>query len=165
MGIASLALFAIGGIAPAPARAQSGDVDFWADELDVGGCELGTSASSFWYVVNPSSAKNSVTVFVQGTDGPFTTPNKGASAVIKPGNYVWGNVGFTPTAVGQAKGTLTVLTSDPASSLLILPLRGTGVNGDDLPDLSGRWQAPNGGIGFIIGHGNGPADQLSLIHI
>lgn len=157
-GIVALALFAIGGIAPAPARAQSGHIDFSADELDVGGCELGTSASSFWYVVNPS-ATSSVAVFVQGTDGPFTTPNKGASAVIKPGHYVWGNVGFAPTAVGQAKGTLTVVTSDSANSLLILPLRGTGVNGDDLPDLSGRWQEPNGGMGFIIGHDNRQAVQ------
>src|SRR5262249_14518924 len=108
----------------------------------------------FWYVVNPSSAKNSVAVSVQGTDGPFTTPNKGASAVIKPGHYVWGNVVFTPTAVGQAKGTLTVLTSDPASSLLILPLRGTGVIGEDLPDLSGRWYTLSGDSGFIIVHGD-----------
>jgi hypothetical protein len=146
--IAVLVLAGVGWIAPAPARAQDGIVFWEAPSFDLGGCEVGTSYTTYFYVGN--TAKVPIYARVAGTNGPFFG-YKGSEGLLSPGQWVAWPVTFQPTTPGQASGALEVDSSYLPSAVEILPLKGTGVNGPDIPDLSGTWSNTSG-IQFDISH-------------
>jgi hypothetical protein len=144
-GLAALVLVGIGGAATPPAQAQSSGrtgVEFWTPEVDLGPAEVNGRYGGVAYVVNFGGFP--VSIRVDGATGPFETPDKGVSWSLKPGYYVTLHVDFVPKAVGSATGQLLVETSDLSSPFLISGLKGKGVDGDKLPDLSGFWQTGGG---------------------
>ena len=99
---------------------------------------VGSSALAFGNTLMGNSATASLTLLNAGSTaisnlsvtstGDFTVSVPCPQTVLAAGSSCAVGVTFAPTALGSRSGTLTILSSDPASPISI-PLSGTGVPG------------------------------------
>jgi MYXO-CTERM domain-containing protein len=97
-----------------------------ADALFFGNQRVGTTSLTLTVLVT-NTGTGPLVVQSVAASGPFESSTVPVPFVLPPNERQVLSVTFKPTTEGQATGTLTLLTDDPASSKVIISLAGTGV--------------------------------------
>jgi hypothetical protein len=111
-------------------RGMSGNVFASPSSVNFGNVENGSSSSILETLTNAETAP--LTISSANTNGsPFAATGISPPVTLAPEQSITFTVVFTPTATGQATGSLTVL-SNAGSSTLTIPLSGNATAGGTL---------------------------------
>jgi hypothetical protein len=98
------------------------------DGTDFGTKTIGETVTRFFTINNDGDADLTVTNVAVGA-GPFAVTGTVPTSVTSSGSAVFG-ISYSPVAVGQSNGTVTVSTDDPDTPSYTFQVNGTGIESE-----------------------------------